>query len=66
MRANKLNPTLIQITSRGQILGTLTCQQFREASGSRNDFIGNLVEKFNAEKARIGEPERAEQILNAK
>jgi len=63
MRANKTNPTLIRITSNGQTLGHMTCQEFRTASGSDSDFIGNLVDNFNALKKSIGEPERATQVI---
>lgn len=63
MQANKQNPTLIQVSSHGQVIGTLTCRQFREYMNSR-DFIGNLVEQFNQMKARLGEPERVVQIIN--
>lgn len=67
MKANKTNPTLIRITSNGHTLGHMTCEEFRTSAGSAsgaNDFIGNLVDKFNAWKQEIGEPERALQVLN--
>jgi hypothetical protein len=65
MTANKKNPTLIQVTSRGQVTGHMTCKEFRDFMGS-NDFIGNLVERFNEWKQSIGEPERVTQVLNCK
>ncbi|MFZ1538221.1 MAG: hypothetical protein WAT23_12650 [Chromatiaceae bacterium] len=64
MQANKQNPRLIQVSSHGQVIGTLTCRQFREYMNSR-DFTANLVEQFNQMKARLGEPERVAQIINS-
>ena len=63
MRAHKQNPTLIRITSKGQILGHLTCEQFRNMAGSNATFIHTLCEQFNYMKERRGEPERAEQVI---
>jgi len=66
MRADSKNPILIQVTSRGQITGTLTVKQFREYMDSKTEFLAALIDRFNEGKARIGEPERVSQILNAK
>ena len=63
MRAHKQNPTLIRITSNGQILGHLTCEQFRNMAGSKATFIHTLCEQFNHMKERRGEPERAKQVI---
>jgi len=56
MRAHKINPTLIRITSNGDTIGHATCEEFRKALNSRNDFIANLIERFNAEKERQESP----------
>ena len=62
--ANKLNPTIIKVTSYGKTIGTMTTKEFRDYMNS-NDFTANLVKQFNDNKTRIGEPERVEQVLNA-
>ena len=53
--------------SRGdEVIGTITGEQLREAAGlTRHSpvFNATLVERFNTEKARIGEPERVRQVI---
>ena len=66
LRVDKANPTLIRIYAHNETIGYLTCEQFRKASGSDYEFIGTLIERFNLNKTRLGEPERAEQVINAK
>ena len=63
MRAHKKSPTLIQVSSNGEVIGHMTCEEFRAASGSRNEFIGTLCEKFNSNKEHISEPERVKQVI---
>ena len=65
MQANSQNPTLIQVTSNGTIIGTLTTKQFREYMGIAG-FTQALVNKFNEGKAACGEPEKAQIIINTK
>jgi hypothetical protein len=64
MNANSQNPTLIQITSNGTVIGTVTTKEFREYM-NMNGFTAALVKTFNEGKAACGEPERAHEIINA-
>lgn len=64
MRANKRNPILIQISSNDQIIGHMTCEEFRNAAKDKTSFIGDLCKRFNETKKAIGEPERAKQVIN--
>ena len=65
MKANRKNPTLIQVTSNGTVIGTMTTKEFRNYMDNTNSFIQELINRFNERKERIGEPERVTQILNA-
>jgi hypothetical protein len=62
-------PLMVQVSSNGQVIGKLTTQEFMDYAkknfgiGSQR-FLGDYVKCFNEGKARIGEPERVELILN--
>ncbi len=65
-RANKQNPTLIKVTDirDGQVIGHITCDEFRRQMGSSIAFISDLVDRFNSVKSEVGDPERVEQVIN--
>lgn len=63
MRAHKKEPLLVRVTSGGKVIGHLTCDQFRQGMGIKQGFIGDLVNRFNRDKEQLGEPERAEQVI---
>ena len=46
------------------IIGHISSDEFRKAMGvSHNNFIPELVKKFNDDKKKKGEPERVKQVL---
>lgn len=63
MKAHKKNPTLIRVTFDGETIAHITCEEFRNSYGHKNDFVGALVERFNAEKEARGDPERVRQVI---
>ena len=62
MKANRKNPTLIQVSSNGKAIGTMSTKEFRNYMNSTTSFLPALVEQFNSRKQSIGEPERVQQI----
>jgi hypothetical protein len=53
-------PVVIQVFSNGQPIGTVETSDFLAAiNAPKNMFLSDAVEKFNAHKVAIGEPERA-------
>ena len=65
MKANRKNPTLIQVTSNGTVIGTMTTKEFRNYMNNTTSFLPELINRFNERKKHTGEPERVQQILNA-
>ena len=66
-RANKHNPLLVEITSKGKKIGTMTPEEFKTYGtpyGYTNGFLNKIVEDFNYMKLRNNEPERAKIVLN--
>lgn len=53
----------ITVTSNGEVIGRITCKEFRDFMNDQTSFIPALVKRFNEGKASIGEPERVEQTL---
>lgn len=54
------SPLAVVITSNGERIGTLQPAEFMKATQPPSrTFLAAAVEKFNAYKERIGEPERA-------
>ena len=61
---SKKSPLLIQVTSNGQKIGKLDPTEFMKAVGAPSRmFLAEIVEKFNAHKAQMGEPERVSVVL---
>lgn len=57
---------LYEVYDGDEVIGTITGEQLREAAGlTRSSPVFNmtLVERFNANKERAGEPERVRQVL---
>ena len=65
MKANDKNPTLIQVTSNGTVIGTMTTKELRNYMNNTTSFLPELINRFNERKEHIGEPERVQQVLNA-
>ena len=58
------SPLIVQISSNGQKIGSLTPQEFMSFSGRVNTFLSEIVNDFNKMKINLGEPERASIELN--
>lgn len=54
---------LVKITSNGKETGKITTDQFRAFCDVKNASLQDLIKRFNAEKERLGEPERVEIVL---
>lgn len=52
------SPLILEVRSDGQLIGTLTPQQFMRYCDRPAKFLKDLVQMFNADKQRRGEPER--------
>lgn len=56
-------PLEVEISSNGQPIGRLSCDVFREgADAPRSMSLPEVVERWNAWKAEINEPERAKLV----
>ena len=64
--ATRASVTEIKVTSGGKETGRMSEDAFRKHMGIRSGFTADLIKKFNAEKKRRGEPERAEQVIKGK
>ena len=55
----KKQAIMIEVLSDGKVIGTITPDAFRQAAGApKMMFLEEAVERFNAWKEEIGEPER--------
>ena len=54
---------LVKITSNGKETAKISTDQFQAFCGVKNAFLPELIKRFNAEKERLGEPERVEIVL---
>lgn len=61
----KATGIMIEVTDirEDEVIGHLTCDQFRTAMNSKSEFIGTLVKRFNERKESIGEPERVREVI---
>ena len=63
----KQSPLQIQVTSGAEKIGVITPAQLRAATQAPTRMaLSEVIERFNAWKARINEPERVEMILVGK
>lgn len=54
---------LVSITSNGKEIAKISTEQFQAFCGVKNAFLPELIIRFNAEKERLGEPERVQITL---
>ncbi len=61
----KATDIMIRVTDSGkdEVIGHITCEQFRKFMNDRTSFIPALIKRFNDGKVACGEPERVEQVL---
>lgn len=53
----------IRVTSKGKQIGILGCDEFRQFMNDQTSFLAVLVKRFNDGKAKCGEPERVEEVI---
>ena len=63
-KANRKNPLIIQVKSKDEIIGTMTCKEFQNYMGRTSTFVSVLIKQFNETKIKLNEPERVQQIIN--
>ena len=65
-RYGRHDPFEIHITSHGQYIGKMSPEEFRAgAKAPKTMFLAEVIKDYNAWKASIGEPERAELVITS-
>jgi hypothetical protein len=64
MKANRTNPTLIQVTENGKVIGHCTCDEFRAYMGNKHSFIQDLIRNYNTKQEREGTLMAVSQVIN--
>lgn len=57
------SPLIVEVRSAGELIGTLSPEQFMRYCDRPAKFLEELVTMFNEMKARLGEPERVSLAL---
>ncbi len=64
----RAEPMRVEIVSGQEIIGYMPPQEFmaacRKAGASSTMYLGDMIERFNANKKQVGEPERVSLQLN--